>query len=75
MFNVYRSPNHPTHSYILIGRAASVEAAKALLPAVVCIDEDGDNPDHFDAFAASGTLYTIIPEGSRYTPARVLEDA
>ena len=73
MYNVYRSPPHPSDSYALIGSYDLLEHAVTHLHTVaLCVEEDGENPGHFDAIASSGALYSIVPAGSVWTPARVV---
>lgn len=73
MFNVYRSPPHPADFYALIGSYDLLEHAVTHLRSIaLCVQEDEDHPGHFDAIASSGALYSIVPAGSVWTPARVI---
>ena len=74
MYNVYRSPPpHPSDAYALIGSYDLLEhAVRHLNNFALCVEEDEDHPGHFDAISEAGTLYSIVPAGSRWTPARVI---
>lgn len=73
MFNVYRSPPHPSDSYALIGSYDRLtDAVSHLSNVALCVEEDDDHPGHFDAISEAGTLYSIVPAGSRWTPSRVI---
>ena len=73
MFNVYRSPPHPSDSCALIGSYDLLEHAITHLRNIaLCVQEDEDHPGHFDAISEAGTLYSIVPAGSVWTPARVV---
>ena len=73
MYNVYRSPPHPAQAYTLLGSAETIDGAFRYLPTMlVACDEDEDHPGHFDAISEAGTLYSIVPAGSVWTPARVV---
>lgn len=73
MFNVYRAPPHPSHSYTRLGSAETIEGAFKFLPTMlIACDEDDANPGHYDAISQAGTLYSIVPAGSRWTPSRVI---
>jgi len=73
MFSIYRAPLHPAHAYALIGSYDLLEHAVALLRTVaLCVEEDDENPGHYDAISKAGALYSIVPAGSVWTPARVI---
>jgi hypothetical protein len=73
MYNVYRAPSHPAHSYALIGSYDLLEHAVAhLRNLALYVEEDDANPGHYDAISKAGTFYSIVPAGSRWTPSRVI---
>ena len=73
MFNLYRAPSHISDAYALIGSYDLLEHAVTHLRAIAsCVEEDDENPGHFDAISEAGTLYSIVPAGSRWTPSRVI---
>lgn len=73
MFNVYRAPLHPVHAYSLIGSYDLLsDAVTHLRNVALCVQEDDENPGHFDAISSSGQLYSIVPAGSVWTPSRVI---
>lgn len=73
MFNVYRAPLMPSTAYALIGSYDLLtDAVMHLRNVALCVEEDGDHPGHYDAISPSGALYSIVPAGSRWTPARVI---
>lgn len=44
--------------------APTVQAAKDLLPSIVCMEEDRDYPNNFDVFTIGGDVFTIEPMGA-----------
>ena len=73
MFHVYRSPPHPSDAYALIGSHETLpDAVYHLHTVALCVEEDADHPGHYDAISEAGTLYSIVPAGSRWTPARII---
>jgi phosphopantetheine adenylyltransferase len=55
----YTSTFHP----ITLGYADTLKAAKKLLgDGVFQIEEDKDNPDHFDGITNHGEVFTITPK-------------
>jgi hypothetical protein len=73
MFNIYRAPSHPAHAYALIGSHETLpDAVYHLRTVALCVEEDADHPGHYDAISSSGALYSIVPAGSVWTPARVI---
>jgi hypothetical protein len=73
MFNVYRAPSHPAHAYALIGSYDLLtDAVTHLRTVALCVEEDEENPGHYDAISSSGTLYSVVPAGSMWTPSRVI---
>jgi hypothetical protein len=72
MFSIYRAPAHPAHAYALIGSYDRItDAVTHLRTVALCVEEDEENPGHYDAISRSGAMYSIVPAGSVWTPSRV----